>query len=133
MLRSTRFKIGVTLFILCVLGILTKYYRGPLWRIVDGSIADILIVMFLYFCIVFVWKSISPVYPAMIVFCYALFIEFFQLTGIPQSWHLPPPWVHIFGSKFDVTDIFSYAIGIILALFLDIFTIRNLASKRQTS
>ena len=133
MLHSTRFRIGVTLFILCVLGILTKYYRGPFWRIVDGSLADILIVMFLYFCIIFIWKSIAPVYPAVSVFCYALFIEFFQLTGIPQSWRLPPPWVHIFGSKFDVTDVFAYAIGITLAVLLDICILRKSPPKRHSS
>jgi hypothetical protein len=91
---------------------------------------DIGIVAALYFALSAVWLRASITMRAGAIFTFAVAVEVFQGTGIPASWNLPSPWVHILGTSFDVTDFYAYAIGIGVAIICDALTIQRKKTDR---
>lgn len=122
------YALGCIVFL--VFAISTKLYSGPgmLWaRYYWG---DIGIVAALYFALSAVWLRASITMRAGAIFTFAVAVEVFQGTGIPASWNLPSPWVHILGTSFDVTDFYAYAIGIGVAIICDALTIQRKKTDR---
>jgi hypothetical protein len=97
----------------------SKAYRGPAWRYSDAYVGDVMVVGFIYFVLSFFMISMSIRRKIIYVFGYALLVELFQATGIPNSWHLPAPFIYVFGSVFNFIDILAYLVGLALAGFLD--------------
>ena len=99
--------------------VLSKFYRGPLWIEVNAYVGDIGIVACLYFSLSCFYRTLSPLKKAFIIAAVAILLEWFQSSGIPGSWNLPAPFVWVLGSRFDALDFVFYAIGLIIAVFLD--------------
>ncbi len=110
--------IVLALFLLAV-AFASKAYRGPCWHFANAYVGDVMVVGVFYFALSFFALSWSRINKALVVLAYAVLVELFQASGVPASWHLPAPFVYVFGSVFNFSDILAYIIGLILAVFLD--------------
>jgi hypothetical protein len=86
------------------------HYKGPFPHFVNGYLIDLLLPFALYFLLCMYDKYVFKYWP---VRCCAIFllgvtIETAQYYGVP-----------IFGSTFDPLDYVAYALGVLLAAFLD--------------
>jgi hypothetical protein len=86
------------------------HYKGPFPHFVNGYLIDLLLPFALYFLLCMYEKFILKYW---LVRCGAIFllgatIETAQYFGVP-----------IFGSTFDPLDYVAYALGVLLAAFLD--------------
>jgi hypothetical protein len=120
-LASYRLHATVYSALFITLAFASKAYRGPWWRIADAYIGDVMVVGFLFFVLSALLPRLATARKFWIVFVYAVLVELFQATGLPASWHLRPPLSYAFGSSFDAIDLIAYAVGVLLAAFLDRF------------
>jgi glycopeptide antibiotics resistance protein len=61
---------------------------------------------------------ISRISGALLVFVFGLFVELMQYFGIP-----------LFGSTYDLIDIFMYASGVVLGLLIDLMIINRFEKR----
>ena len=108
-------KIIITIIALAV-GVLHfvtgEQYQGPFPVFVNGYLIDILLPMTLFLLMGLFQNKIirSTLFRACAVFGFDCFVEASQYFGYP-----------IFGSTFDLLDIFAYAGGVLLGALLDTF------------
>ncbi len=99
--------------------IASKLYRGPGMQFSAWYLGDVGIVASLYFALSVVKPIWHPLVKWLAVFLFATAVEFYQLSGIPLSWNLEGPVVHVFGTSWDVRDFIAYIAGLLIALAVD--------------
>ncbi len=102
-----------------VFAVASKLYTGPFRSAVDAWVGDVGIVACLYFVLGAFFTRLKPFNKLIIIAAVAVFVECFQLSGIPKALNLPAPFIWILGSQFDVLDFLFYAIGLAIAYFMD--------------
>ncbi|MBD3374445.1 DUF2809 domain-containing protein [candidate division KSB1 bacterium] len=112
--------------------ILSKLYRGPGMQFSAWYLGDVGIVASLYFALSAARTSWNPFVKGLAVFLFATAVELYQLSGIPLSWNLEGPVVHIFGTSWDVRDFIAYAAGLLIALAVD-WPLKQKASRQRTA
>lgn len=103
-------------------GVFVLFYRGPGFRIVRGHFGDAAITAFLFFLLGLVtrwsWRLRAGLVGAL-----ALGTELVQLARLPfQRSTLTDLTI---GSTFDFWDLLAYAIGLLLAVFVEIHLIED--------
>lgn len=99
--------------------ILSKLYQGPGMEFSAWYLGDVGIVASLYFLLSVVRPYWHPLLKALAVLAFATAVEIYQWTGIPLSWNLEGPGVHIFGTSWDPRDFIAYIAGLVIALIVD--------------
>jgi hypothetical protein len=99
--------------------IASKLYRGPGMQFSAWYLGDVGIVASLYFALSVVKPNWHPLVKWLAVFLFATAVELYQLSGIPVSWNLEGPVVHVFGTSWDVRDFIAYIAGLLIALAVD--------------
>ena len=105
--------------------IASKLYHGPFEKFSAYYIGDVGIVASLYFMLSMVFPRMSRNMKWIAVFLFATAVEFYQYSGIPVSWNLTGPVVHVFGTSFDRNDFFAYIVGLVAAVGADWFFCHN--------
>ncbi len=99
-----------------------EQYQGPVPVFVNGYLIDILLPMVLFLLMSLFQNKVirSKVFRACAVFGFGCFVETSQYFGRP-----------LFGSTFDPLDIASYAGGVLLGIFFELFVISRLIPQRD--
>ncbi len=97
---------------------LGQYLSGDLRIIYQSYVSDILVPLSFYYLVCIVDLKIRILQKwhnkAIFVFCTATFFELLQLFGIK-----------ILGTTFDIPDILMYAIGVAIAVIIDLFLLKR--------
>jgi hypothetical protein len=112
------------LLALIPIGLGTKFYRGPFQAWVYGYAGDIFYPMFWYFLLRLTWKNSSAQLCALIIFIFCTMIEFSQLLVTPLLQTLRQNFFGavLLGSGFEWLDIVYYAVGVGLAVGIEVAT-----------
>ncbi len=102
------------------LAFLSKYYSGPYQQFSVAYLGDVFIVICLFFWLALVVPRFSTLAKFIIIAAVACSVELLQLSGWPARLNLPEPFVFILGTSFDPKDFLFYAIGLSLAVAMDV-------------
>lgn len=118
-----RYRLLSLLFLLLFLvaAFASKFYRGAGQVFAEAFLGDLFIVGCLYFGLGMILPKMAVWKKAGLIGLVAVLVESFQATGIPASWGLPAPFSFILGTAFDPRDFLLYALGIFVAVLIDIF------------
>jgi hypothetical protein len=120
----SRKRLFLILLLLIPIGLSTKFYQGPFEQWVHLYAGDIFYPMFWYFLVRFVWPRFPYVWCAVSVFGFCALVEVSQLwrPAFLQTLRRTFLGAVVLGSGFDWPDFVYYAIGIGLAVGIDLWS-----------
>lgn len=123
--KSVYIVIGISLFVGLLHFLIGPEYNGIFKSFVTGYLIDILLPMNLYLLLQISLRKMiattkSRIIGAIFTFLLGSTIEILQFYEIK-----------FLGSIFDIIDIFMYALGVLLGLFIDFTIIDRLEEKKQ--
>lgn len=125
--QLNRYRWSALLVSLVALGLAfgSKFYRGPNWQFSNARLGDVFIVICLFFWLAIGWPRLSTGVKALVIAIVATVVEFLQLTGLPARLNLSEPFVFVLGTSFDARDFIAYAVGLTLAVLIDVRVIKG--------
>lgn len=134
-MSKLRILIILFLIVLIPMGILTKFYSGPMQQWINNSLGGLFYEIFWCFVFAFLFQKARAFNIAIIVFLVTCTLEFLQL------WH--PPFLEylrsfffgrtILGTSFNYMDFPYYAMGSLLGYFMLQFLKKHLSPERNSS
>lgn len=110
-----------------LVGVTILFYKGPGWQFFRFYVGDVVAVAFLYFSLSMFWKAPAFLRAGAIA-AIAVCIELAQLLGITPKNGAFLTTV-IFGSHFEIWDFVAYAVGLAIAVGIDLLI---LSKKRRS-
>jgi hypothetical protein len=115
----------VVLLLFLAAAFASKIYRGVGQVFAEAYLGDLFIVGCLYFGLGMILPQTAVWKKAGLIGLVALSVESFQATGIPASWKLPAPLSFVLGTSFDPRDFLFYALGLFIAVIVDVFYLKK--------
>jgi hypothetical protein len=84
---------------------------------------DLLYALLIYVILVAAWPRLHPAAVGALALLGCGGVELFQLTGLPVAWAAgAPPLVLVLGTVFDPRDLAVYAVAVVGATLVDLFS-----------
>jgi hypothetical protein len=119
-MKKKKIFLFLLIFIIVVLGIGTKYYRGWQSELINNKFGGVFYVLFWMLVLYSFFPRLSITKNAVIVFLTTSMIEFLQLLNLQLLTILRASFIGriIFGTTFCLQDFIFYGIGAVLGIFL---------------